>query len=81
MRYCLAAMLAVTLAGAGTRSAGAEEVTVKALTAEGFTVVSSFMTQIGPGLFLQKGEKLYLCFVTERRETQIITTNYCKPVE
>jgi hypothetical protein len=54
---------------------------VKSLVAEGFEVVSAFMTEIGPGLFLQSEDKLYLCFVTERRETQVIATNYCKPVE
>ena len=42
---------------------------------------SSFMMDIGPGLFPQNGEKLYLCFVSERRETQEITTNYCNVVE
>ena len=81
MRHWLSTALGVALTAAAALSAGAEEVTVKSLTAQGFTVVSSFMTQIGPGLFLQNGEKLYLCFVTERRETQTITTNYCKPVE
>ena len=81
MKILLSAALGLALAAAAALPAAAQEVTVKSLTAQGFTVVSSFMTQIGPGLFLQNGERLYLCFVTERRETQTITTNYCKPVE
>jgi hypothetical protein len=81
VRHWLAPALGVVLAATVALSVRAEDVTVKSLTAEGFTVVSSFMTEIGPGLFLQNGERLYLCFVTERRETQTITTNYCKPVE
>ena len=55
--------------------------TVKSLIGQGFTVVSSFMSQIGPGLFLQNGSKLYLCFVTETRDSQVIKTNYCKVIE
>jgi hypothetical protein len=81
MKILLSAVPGLVVAAAAALSAAAEEVTVKSLTAQRFTVVSSFMTEIGPGLFLQNGEKLYLCFVTERRETQVITTNYCKPVE
>jgi hypothetical protein len=76
----MALVLAVSAIGVAV-PAIAQEVTVKSLTAQGFIVASSFMTDIGPGLFLQNGEKLYLCFVTERRETQVITTNYCKAVE
>ena len=79
LRLALPALAAA--AGLAAGAASAAEMTVKSLIGDGFTVVSSVMTAVGPGLFLQKADRLYLCFVTERRDTPVITTNYCKPVE
>jgi hypothetical protein len=38
------------------------------------------MSNVGPGLVLQKADKVFLCFVTERPDAAEIVTNYCKPV-
>ena len=64
-----------------TPPAPAGGVTVTNLIADGFVVVSAFMTQIGPGLFLQKADRLFVCFVRETRDTPTLTTIYCKMVE
>ena len=75
------ALLLVTIGALSVGTANAQEkVSVKALTGDGYAVVSSFMTNIGPAIFLQKAGNLYLCFVTERPDTPEIITNYCKPV-
>ena len=54
--------------------------TVTTLLAKGYQVVSSYQSQIGPGLFLQRVETLYLCFVQETPNTPELRTQYCKPV-
>jgi hypothetical protein len=61
-------------------AAAAETVTVQSLIGDGYTVASSWMSQIGPAIMLQKSDKLYLCFVTERPDTPDLVTKYCKPV-
>jgi hypothetical protein len=71
-----AAMAALT----GVARADDAAITVQSLIGEGYTVASSFMSQIGPGLFLQKADKLFLCFVTEHADAKDLTTKYCKPV-
>lgn len=58
----------------------AEAVTVQSLISDGYAVASAWISQIGPALVLQKNDKLYLCFVTERPDTPDIVTKYCKPV-
>ena len=70
------------LAGCGFASSALAEdaMTVQSLLAGGYSVVSSMSSQIGPGLFLQKGDSLYLCFVTEKPDAPEITTAYCKPI-
>jgi hypothetical protein len=62
--------------------AGAGEVvwTVESLLTGGFSVVGSFLTRIGPAIFLQREHVLFLCFATEQPDGREITTNYCKPV-
>lgn len=55
--------------------------TVASLLKQDFAVVSTVPSPIGPGLFLQKKDKLYLCFVAETPKSDAITTKYCKPVE
>jgi len=79
MKAALCAAAAMIAAFAGIARAD-ESVTVQSLIGQGFTVTSSFMTPIGPGMFLQKAEKLYLCFVHETATSKDVSTNYCKPV-
>jgi hypothetical protein len=57
-----------------------EAETVQSLLSKGYMVVSAFMSTIGPGLFLQKEDSLYLCFASEKPDTKELTTKYCKPV-
>jgi hypothetical protein len=35
----------------------------------------------GGGVFLQKKEKLYFCYVAETPTSTTVATRYCKPVE
>jgi hypothetical protein len=70
-----------TLIAAGSISARADDAeTVQSLLSKGYMVVSAFMSTIGPGLFLQKEDSLYLCFASEKPDTKELTTKYCKPV-
>ncbi len=55
--------------------------TIGSLTARGFVVVSTWMTPIGPSVWLQSGPELYFCVAQERPDTQTLTTQYCKKVE
>ena len=77
---------ACTLVGASvlmllSGPASAQDVTVKSLLADGFTVVGSSASNIGIGVLLQNKNKLYLCFVSETPKSVAVTTKYCKPVE
>lgn len=78
-RAALAALMGPAL---GPGLAQAEEaVTVQSLLDDGFAVVSSIWTgNVGPGVFLQKGSSLYLCFVREQAADGPLTTQYCKAV-
>jgi hypothetical protein len=35
----------------------------------------------GPGVFLQKGNALVVCFVAEKPGSAAVDTQYCKPVK
>ncbi len=70
----------LALAALAPAASAAEEQTVEALLAEGYAVVGAITSQIGPGLFLQKGPSLFLCFVSETPDSPGVTTRYCKPV-
>lgn len=72
--------VALALAAMASPAVSAEAVTVQSLISDGYTAGAAWMTNIGPGIFLQKAESLYLCFVTETPDNPVITTNYCKPV-
>jgi hypothetical protein len=54
--------------------------TVQSLIGKGYAVVSSFASQVGPGIFLQKADSLYLCFASETPNSTDVKTQYCKPV-
>jgi hypothetical protein len=68
------------LVGIGSIALAAETTTVDTLLADGYTVVAAVTSQIGPGVFLQKGQNLEVCFVSETPSSPAVTTRYCKPV-
>jgi hypothetical protein len=57
-----------------------ENVTVQSLLNQDFTVVSTITTHVGSGLFLQKKDQLFVCFVVETQQSLTLNTLYCKPV-
>jgi hypothetical protein len=75
--------IAITAIVAATASAAVaqEAVTVQSLLAQEFAVVGTITSPIGPGLFLQKKDKLFLCFVSETPTSAAVATRYCKPVQ
>ena len=75
----LLTLLAVALA-AGVAQAQ-QNVTVQNLLAQDYVAVGSIASPIGPGVFLQKKDKMYLCFVVETPQSATVKTRYCKPVE
>ena len=58
-----------------------QTVTVKSLLAQDFVVVGAIPSALGAGLFLQRKDKVFLCFVTETAKSPTVATKYCKPVE
>ena len=68
MRRRLAAAFAGPLLFTTIAASAADKVTVQSLVGDGYTVVSAWMSNIGPGIILQKADKVFLCFVTERPE-------------
>jgi hypothetical protein len=69
-------LLAVGQSGAFAQSAN----TVQSLMKDGYAVVGVIASQVGPGVFLHKGDALMLCFVAEKPNSQAVETQYCKPV-
>jgi hypothetical protein len=60
----------------------AEELqTVQSLLKQDFAIVGAITSPAGPGLFLQKKERLFVCFVAETPQSQTVATHYCKPVQ
>ena len=74
--------IAVLLAAlAAPYAAGAQEgVTVESLLKDGYEVKGVFPSNAGPGLVLQKGATLTMCFVAETPKSADVVTQYCKPV-
>ena len=58
-----------------------EAVTVQSLLKQDFAIVGVITSPAGPGLFLQKKDRLFLCFVAETPSSPAVTTHYCKPVQ
>jgi hypothetical protein len=69
--------IVVALAGA----TAAETVTVQSLLKQEFAIVGVITSPVGPGLFLQKKDQLFVCFVSETPTSLAVTTRYCKPVQ
>lgn len=55
-------------------------VTVQSLLDQEFQIVGTIASQAGPGLFLQKKDKLFFCVVAETVASLDVATRYCKPV-
>lgn len=69
----------VALTGAATAE---ETVTVQSLLKQEFAVVGvNTPAAGGAGLFLQKKDQLFMCFVSETPQSPAVTTRYCKPVQ
>ncbi len=69
----------VTLPGGATAE---ETATVQSLLRQEFAVVGViFNPAVGAGLFLQKKDQLFSCFVSETPQSPAVTTRYCKPVQ
>jgi hypothetical protein len=71
---------ALSLSFVAIASAGAQTMTVQSLLTEGYTIVSVMPSNAGPGIFLQKGDKLIVCFAAETPGSESVKTRYCKPV-
>ncbi|MDQ8728739.1 hypothetical protein [Bradyrhizobium sp. LHD-71] len=74
------AFAASALIASGAGMAVAQEQSVGSLLKDGFTIAGVIQSSAGPGLFLQKGDRLMLCVVTETPSSADVTTRYCKPV-
>jgi hypothetical protein len=60
----------------------AEELqTVQTLLKQNFAIVGAITSPAGPGLFLQKKDQLFICFVAEIPRSPTVATRYCKPVQ
>jgi len=77
----LAALLtAAAFAVGGASTASAQAVSVQSLISQDFVVVGTIPSQAGPGLFLQKKDKMFFCVVAEKPTSENVDTRYCKPV-
>jgi hypothetical protein len=76
----ITAYVAVFVSLSGT--VGAQEVaTVQSLVKQGFAIVGTFAARAAEaGVFLQKNDQVFLCFVAETQRSQAAATSYCKPV-
>ena len=74
-------VLASVLLAVSQTGLAAQEVSVSSFLKQGYTVVGAFPSPAGPGLFLQKGDALVVCFVAEKPGSPAVVTQYCKPVK
>jgi hypothetical protein len=73
--------IAAALMAASVFGAAAEDgVTVDSLLKQGYEVKAAFPSNAGPGLVLQKGDAVVMCFVAETKKSADVATQYCKPV-
>jgi hypothetical protein len=78
-RIAIAAALLAAMAVNGAKAQ--EGVTVAGLLKDGYEVKGVFPSNAGPGLVLEKGSKVVICFVAEKPKSATVATEYCKPVE
>lgn len=77
-----AGLVAAACAFPASWSSAQEGTTVQSLLKEDFRIVSATSpANGGASLFLQKGDRLVFCFVSETRDSRAVTTQYCKPVQ
>jgi hypothetical protein len=69
------------LLAASEVTASAQNMTAQSLMNEGYTVAGVITSPAGPGVFLQKGSALVVCFVAETPRSPTVATQYCKPVK
>ncbi len=81
MRAIKLAVFAVAVVAYSGATRADETVTVQSLLQKNFTVVGAITSSIGPGLFLQNKDQLFVCFVSETPTSAAVTTRYCKPVQ
>jgi len=77
----IVALAALTLAATQT-AVSAQTTNVQSLMNDGYTV-AGVITPLSGGVsvFLQKGNTLVLCFVSETPASPTVATKYCKPVK
>ena len=76
-RMAIAALLVASAVSFAHAQQGA---TVGTLLTEGYEVKAAFPSNAGPGLVLQKGDTVVMCFVAETSSSKDVATQYCKPV-
>ena len=75
------APLALLVLAATQPAVSAQPISVQSLMGEGYTVAGVITSPAGPGVFLQKGSALVVCFVAEKPGSAAVDTQYCKPVK
>ena len=75
------APLAVSVLAATQTAVSAQTMNVQSLMGDGYTVTGVVASPAGPGVFLQKGNVLIVCFVAEKPGSPSVDTQYCKPVK
>jgi hypothetical protein len=75
------APLAVLVLAATQTAVSAQTMNVQSLMGDGYTVAGVVTSPTGPGVFLQKGNALVVCFVAEKPGSASVDTQYCKPVK
>jgi hypothetical protein len=74
--------LAVLVLTATQTAVSAQTINVQSLMGDGYTVAGVASPPAGgAGVFLQKGNALVFCFVTEKPGSAALDTQYCKPVK
>jgi hypothetical protein len=77
-----AAPLAVLLLTATQTAISAQTTNVQSLLGDGYMVAGIVQSLAGgAGVFLQKGNALVYCYVTEKPGSAALDTQYCKPVK
>jgi len=72
----------ILLASLVAASAQNQKTSVQSLLNDGYTIAGVTTSQKGGGLvYLQKGNTLMLCYVTETPNSTAVDTQYCKPVK
>ncbi len=77
----ITAAVAAFVALSGTAMAQ-EATTVQSLVKQDFAIVGTTAPSAGGGgVYLQKKDQVFFCFVTETPTSKAVTTRYCKPVQ